>query len=370
MTPQPLVTLILWPLLISFLVSFLVTPLIIRLYHHLKWLEDPRKVKFNKATHTYPVPRGGGIPIFISLLVTSFLLLPLDTHLRGILLGATVLTVVGILDDRFDLNPYFRLLTNLLAAGLVIASGIGIAYISNPFGSLIHLDQPRLNFFLFGENRSLWLLADLFALFWIIFLMNTVNWSKGFDGQLPGITVIAALTIALLSLNFSADVTQWPVTVLAALTAGAYLGFLPFNFYPQKIMPGYGGGSLAGYLLAVLAILSTTKVGTAVVVLGIPLIDALYAITRRILTGRSPVWGDRGHLHHKLLDQWQWSKRKTALFYWIITAILGLLALNLSSQQKLYTMITLALIIGGLFLWFSFFTRSSAPSDRAKPSKI
>jgi UDP-GlcNAc:undecaprenyl-phosphate GlcNAc-1-phosphate transferase len=134
-------------------------------------------------------------------------------------------------------------------------------------------------------------------------------------------------------------------------------------------MPGYGGGSLAGYLLAVLAILSTTKVGTALVVLGIPCIDALYVICRRVLTGRSPFWGDRGHLHHHLLDQWHWSKSHAALFYWAITAILGLLALNLNRQQKAYTIITLAIILGGLLLWFNFFSRSSARSGRAKPSK-
>jgi UDP-GlcNAc:undecaprenyl-phosphate GlcNAc-1-phosphate transferase len=361
--------LIFWPLLISFLISLLITPLTIWLYHRLNWLEDPQKVKFNKATHTYPVPRGGGIPIFISLSITSLLCLPLDPHLGGILLGATVLFIIGLLDDRFDLNPYLRLAANFLAAGLVIGSGIGIAYLTNPLGGLIYLDQPRLNFFLLGENRSLWLLADLFAAFWIISLINAVNWSKGFDGQLPGMVIIAALTIALLSLRFSADITQWPVIILAVITAGAYLGFLPFNFYPQKIMPGYGGGSLAGYLLAILAILSTTKVGTALVVLGIPFIDALYAITRRLLAGRSPVWGDRGHLHHKLLDHWHWGKRRAAFFYWAITAILGLLALHLNSQQKFYTILTLAVVIGGLFLWFNFFTHSSARSDHAKLSK-
>jgi len=286
----------------------------------------------------------------------SLLFLPLDQHLTGILAGGVVLIIVGVLDDRLDLNPYWRLITCFLAAGLVVAAGIGISFINNPFGGIIQLDQPRIYFELLGETRSIWVLADFFALLWIVWMANIVNWAKGFDGQLPGIVVIAALTIALLSFRFSADVTQWPVTILAAILAGAYFGFLPFNFYPQKIMPGYGGGTLAGFMLAVLAILSTTKIGTAIVVLGIPVMDAVYSVARRLASGRSPVWGDRGHLHHKLLDEWRWGKRRTAIFYWLVTALLGATALGLNSRQKFYTIIMLAVGIGGILLWLSFFT--------------
>lgn len=358
--------LIFFPLFISFLVSFIVTPLVIFIYRRAGWVEKPHRPK---DTHIHPVPRGGGIPAWMALVLTSLIFLPLDQHLRGILVGATLLAAIGILDDRLDINPYLRLVGCFLAAGMVIAAGIGIPFITNPLGGIIKLDQPRIYFYLLGETRSVWILADIFALFWIVFLTNIVNWAKGFDGQLPGIVVIAGLTIAFLALRFSADITQWPVAILASITAGAYLGFLPFNFYPQKIMPGYGGGSLAGFMLAVLAILSTTKVGTAVVVLGIPFIDAVYSIIRRLASGRSPVWGDRGHLHHKILDEWKWGKRKAAVFYWSITALLGFLSLSLSSLKKFYTMVMLVIIVGGLFLWFRFLSTFSKASDQDKPSK-
>jgi len=331
--------LILLPFLAAAAGAFLAPPLVILIYRRLGWLEDPRKTKHPKVTHTRPVPRGGGVAIFLGVLIACLIFLPLDQHLKAILAAAAIIVITGIFDDRFNLNPYLRLAVGLVAAGLVVASNIGIAFITNPLGGIIHLDQPQITFELLGKTRSIWLLADIFALFWIAFLMNVVNWAKGFDGQLPGIVVIAGLTIAILASRFSADVTQWPVTILAAITAGAFLGFLPFNFYPQKIMPGYSGGALAGFLLAVLAILSTTKVGTAVVVLAIPLIDAVYCIIRRLLAGRSPVWGDRGHLHHKILDEWHWGKRRTAVFYWLITALLGGLALSLHSLQKFYTMV-------------------------------
>jgi UDP-GlcNAc:undecaprenyl-phosphate GlcNAc-1-phosphate transferase len=359
--------LIIAPLLVAFFVALITTPLVIGLYRRLNWLDDPRKKPRPKNTHHRPVPRGGGIPIFLAILAGVTIFLPIDKHLKGILAGATIMIATGILDDRFDLNPYLRLILNFLAAGVVVISGIGIAFITNPFNGIIQLDQPQISFQLLGETRSIWLLADIFALIWIVGLSNIVNWSKGFDGQLPGMVVIAGLTIALLAMRFSADITQWSVVILASIVTGAYLGFLPFNFYPQKIMPGYGGGALAGFMLAVLAILSTTKVGTALVVLGIPVIDAGYSIIRRLLAGRSPVWGDRGHLHHKLLDQWRWGKRRTAVFYWGITAFLGFVALSLNSQQKFYTIIMLAMMIGGLLLWFNFFQTFSKPSDRSKP---
>jgi UDP-GlcNAc:undecaprenyl-phosphate GlcNAc-1-phosphate transferase len=354
------------PFLVAFIISLLSTPLTIKLARRFRLVDDPANRCHPAHTHQGTVPRAGGLPIFLSLTFTSLLFLPLDKHLKGILFGAALLIIVGLLDDRFDLNPYFRLFTCFLAAGMVVIAGIGIAFINNPFNGIIHLDQPRIYFEFLGKTRSIWVLANFFALFWIVWMANIVNWAKGFDGQLPGIATIAALTIALLSFRFSADVTQWPVTILAAITAGAYFGFLPFNFYPQKIMPGYGGGTLAGFMLAVLAILSTTKIGTAIVVLGVPVIDAVYSIARRIAAGRSPVWGDRGHLHHKLLDEWRWGKRRTAIFYWLVTALLGAVALSLNSSQKFYTIIMIAVAIGGVLLWLNFFTtwRSRPDQDR------
>jgi len=350
-----LIKLIILPLLTAFLVALISTPLAIKLAWKFGLVDDPTKRKHPAKLHQKTIPRAGVIPLWLALVVGSVIFLPLDRYLLGIFGGVTILLILGILDDKYDLNPYLRLIGCFLAAFLVVVAGIRIFFITNPLGgNILHFNQ---------------ILAILLALLWITFLANITNWSAGFDGQLPGIVVVAALTIGFLAFRFSADITQWPVTILAAVTAGAFLGFLPYNFYPQKIMPGYGGGTLAGFLLAVLAILSTTKIGTLLVVLGIPFIDAVYSILRRLITGRSPVWGDRGHLHHKLLDEWHWGKRKTALFYWGITACLGILALNLRSLQKFYTIVMLLLIIGILLLWFNFFSTFLNRSGRGKRSK-
>jgi UDP-GlcNAc:undecaprenyl-phosphate GlcNAc-1-phosphate transferase len=350
--------LFLLPWITSTLTSFLSTPLVIKVADRLGIIDDPNKNKHPKVIHTYPTPRGGGIPIFLALIVGTVLFLPLDKHMIGILIGATILVVMGTLDDKYNLNPYLRLLLGFAAAAAPIAAGIGISFISNPLGGILDLSHPQISFTLLGHSHSIWVISDLFALIWITFLMNIVNMgAKGVDGQLSGVTVIAAFTIAFLSLRYSADITQWPVIILAAITAGAYLGFLPWHVFPQKIMPGYGGSTLAGYLLAVLSILSTTKVGALMVVLGVPLIDTGYTIIRRVAQGRSPVWGDRGHLHHKLLDAGL-TKRQVAFFYWGVTGILGYLALNLNTAPKLYTMIGVATFLGGLILWLTYRPRS------------
>jgi UDP-GlcNAc:undecaprenyl-phosphate GlcNAc-1-phosphate transferase len=351
-------------LITSSLLSFIFSPIVIKVYKKLNLLDDPRQNDHPKVLHQYPVPRGGGIPIFLSLLISVIIFLPLDKHLLGILIGALLILIIGVLDDIYDLNPYLRLLAGFLAAGCVVASGIGIAFVTNPFGGIIQLNQPQIPFYLFGSLHTIWVLSDLVALIWIVWCMNFVNWSKGLDGQLPGIVVIAALTIALLSLRYSADITQWPVIILALITAGAYLGFTPWNFYPQKIMPGYGGGALAGFLLAVLSILTTSKINTLMVVLSVPMIDAFYSIIRRILQGRSPVWGDRGHLHHRLIDL-DWGKRKIALFYWAITALMGFLALKLNSKAKFYTIILLTIILGGTILWLKYLISSFKQHDQS-----
>lgn len=334
-----IVPLLLLPALVSFIISVLVTPVVIKYAAKLKILDDPKRNKHPKVIHTEPTPRGGGIPIFLSLLISSLIFIPIDKHIVAILLGAFIIFVLGYLDDRYNLNPYLRLFVEIIAVAIPVLSGIGITFITNPIGGTIDLSNP--------------LISDIFAIIWIVFLMNAVNMgAKGIDGQLSGVVVISALTIGALSFYYSTDITQWPVILISAITVGSFLGFLIWHMYPQKIMPGYGGSTLAGYLLAIASILSTTKVGTLIVVLGVPLIDTGYVILRRILSGKSPVWGDRGHLHHRLLDAGL-SKSQVSYIYWILTATLGLLALNLNSTFKLYTIIGVTMFVGGLILFLT-----------------
>ncbi|MBI5449319.1 undecaprenyl/decaprenyl-phosphate alpha-N-acetylglucosaminyl 1-phosphate transferase [Candidatus Gottesmanbacteria bacterium] len=341
----------------------IVTPLIIRFAKRYGFVDDP-KVRYHPAhTHTGIIPRAGGLALFIGMSITILLALPASKLMVGILIGSALLTIVGLADDKKDVNPYIRLCTNAIAALIVVGAGAGIPYITNPATTgVIHLDTWRYSFNFFGSH-SIIVLADLLAFLWIIWTMNIVGWSAGVDGQMPGFVAISAFVLGLLSLRFSIlDSSQLSVTLLAFIISGSFLGFLPWNFYPQKIMPGYGGKTLAGFLLAVLGILSYGKLGTAILVLGIPMIDAGYTLLRRMGSKQSPVLADRGHLHHKLLDL-GWGKRRIALFYWGVSAILGAVALTVRSQGKLFALLLLAVVLGGFSAWVSYFTQLSKQRD-------
>lgn len=341
-----------WPFIIAVVLSFSITPLVIKLYRANQWLDDPRQTHHAKKTHSQPVPRGGGLVIYLTILISALLFLQIDKYLLGILLGGLLLAAAGTIDDIFDIHPLVRLGVNIAAALLVVGSGIGIAYMTNPFnGGVIHLNEPQLVLNLFNKTHTIWIVADVFAMLFIIWNMNIVNWSKGVDGQLPGFASVAAVMIGFLSYQFIDDPTQFNTAHLSFIVAGSYLGLLFWNWYPQKIMPGYGAGSLAGYFLSILAILSGAKVATTLMVLAIPTADAIFTIFRRILAGKSPFWGDRGHLHHKLLDVLGWGRRRIAVFYWLSSLGLGLLSLQLSTWGKILTLILVMGSVFGFLIW-------------------
>lgn len=358
------------PFLLSTSLSASLTIPTIWLARKLGLVDDPvRRPKTPARIHRGSIPRGGGFPIFLSILICSLLFLDPSKKLVGILTGAALVVLVGLLDDYLDLDPRLRLVSNFMAAALVIGSGVGIPYVTNPFGGLIHFDQPQICFDWFGTH-CVWLLADSLALIFIPWMMNMVNWSKGVPGQMPGLAVITAITTAVVAYQFAIqDPSQWPQVILSSIIAGAFLGFLPFNFHPQKIMPGYGGGTLAGFLLSVLAILSFNKVATVLLVLWIPMVDAFFVLSRRIATGRSPFLGDRSHLHHLLLAR-GWSFRRISLFYWVVSATLGVLALTLDARSKFLIALAVGLLTLGLLIWLRISTTWPEPSDPAKLSKI
>ena len=360
--------LILFSSILSFLIAFFSTPLTIKLANKFGLVDDPKKRRHPAHVHKGVIPRAGGLPIYLGIFLTTFFLVALTKKLIGVFLGAGLTVLIGIWDDKYDLNPYLRLVGNFIAALLVVGFGVGIAYITKPFGGIIHLDQPRIYFNFYGPH-SIWVLSDIFALIFIVWTMNMVNWSKGVPGQLPGVVTIAALTLGILSLRFAlTDPLQVPITLLCFITAGSFLGFLPFNFDPQKIMPGYGGGALGGFMLAVLSILSFGKLATALLVLAVPTFDAIFVLIRRIASGHSPVWADRGHLHHKLLDL-GWSFRQIALFYWLICAILGAAALTLQSEGKLFAILLIGCVCFGGILWLTKFLSWPRLSESDSGSK-
>ncbi len=326
------------------LLALILTKPTIFLARMFKLVTDKKKRPHPAHTHVGVIPRAGGLPIFFGFLISVIIFIPINKIVAGIIICSALLIILGLLDDYYDLSPYWRFVANILIATLMIMFGLGIPYVSNPFGGVIHLDSVQIHFNLLG-NHSIWVIADLLAILWLVWTMNMVNWSKGVDGQLPGFVAIAAFFLGLLAQRFTVhDISSQVVMLLSFAAAGAFLGFLPWNFYPQKIMPGYGGGSLAGFLLGVLSILSFGKIGTVFLVLAIPMLDAIYTIIRRLIKKQSPFRADWGHFHHRLLEI-GWGKRRIAVFYWLVTFIFGVTSLFLRGMEKLIALLTVALTL-------------------------
>ncbi|MCX6782395.1 MAG: MraY family glycosyltransferase [Candidatus Levybacteria bacterium] len=331
------------PFIVALITTIIATPISLIFIRKLKLIDDPAKHKHPAIIHTKPIPRGGGIPLFIGIIVASLFFLPFSLTTIALYIASFISLSIGVVDDKFDISPYFRFFINIITAIIVVTNGVSIAFITNPLGGILHLNTI-VNFFGFP------ILSIIISVLWIVWIMNMLNWSKGVDGQMPGIVAISAIIIGILSLRFSdMDTNSLIATKLSFIIAGASIGFLPFNFFPAKIFPGYGATSIY-ILLAAVSILSGAKLATAILVMGIPMVDGIFTIGRRIISGQSPFKHDKKHLHHLLL-RLGFTQPKIALFYWAISTILGTISLMLSSQGKIFAIIMLITVVGGILLF-------------------
>ncbi len=344
---------IFFPLITAFITTIIATPLSLIFIKKLGIIDDPKKHKHPAVIHKKPIPRAGGIPLFIGVIVASLIFLPIEKTTIAIFIASFICLLTGILDDKFDISPYFRFVINIIAAVIVVFAGVNVPFITNPFGGILFLNSLNVPFLGLIELNFI---PYLIAIIWIVWVINMLNWSKGVDGQMPGIVAISAIIIGVLSLRFPVlDQYSLMSATLSFIIAGASLGFLLFNFYPAKIFPGYGATAIY-LLLAVTSILSGAKLATAILVMGVPMADGAFTILRRIFTGHSPFWHDKKHLHHLLLNL-GFGQRRIALFYWIVSAILGALSLVLSSKGKLFAIIMLVIIAGGAIFFLHFFIK-------------
>ena len=341
--------------LLAFFSSLALTPLVRRLALATGTIDtpgDPRRI------HRSPIPRLGGIALFLSFTLSVLVFVPSFAAGRDFLtliLAGSVILAVGVIDDRFGVGPWWKLLWQIGAAVILITSGIGISAISSPLGGVINLDSLQLNFAGYGIS----LLADLFTIFWIVAIVNTVNFLDGLDGLATGVGGIAALIIAGLALGSRVD---QPETALIALAlAGAAFGFLPYNFYPARIFLADSGSMFMGFILASLAVISGSKIATAILVLGFPMLDVAWAIIRRSVRGVSPFQADRYHLHHRLLGLGL-SQSSAVLLMYLLSFLFGAIALFATSGQKLI-MILLITISTLLFLAAVLRLRQKSPKS-------
>lgn len=350
-------------LLTTFALTTLITPVCIKIIKKLGLFDDPKRHKHPAIIHTKPVPRGGGIPLLLGIIISGILFLPITPITTALFVASFLALAIGIFDDKLntqgkDVSPYLRFLVNVLCALIVAASGISIRFITNPFGGILHLDTIAIPLLVGGYSI---LFSDIVTVLWIVWVMNMLNWSKGVDGQMPGIVAISSIVIGIVSLKLSTNPITLIESTLSFIIAGSCLGFLIYNFYPARIFPGYGATSVY-LLLSVVAILSSAKLATAILVMGIPIIDGVFTIVRRIISGRSPFTNDKKHLHHLLLALGL-TQRQIALFYWSISAILGLISLQLQSKSKLFAIAMLVVVVGGTIFFLHLSLKGKNDKD-------
>lgn len=283
--------------------------------------------------HGSNISRLGGVAIILSFAFALFwdLHLVFTQQLWGVLLALVAILLVGLWDDFRQLHWKTQLLFQVAIVIFTFIMGVHVEYVTNPLGGVFLLD-----------SRELFLPAIMLVIFWVVLLMNSINWADGVDGLSGGVTLIGASTIFLLSLK--PEVNQPPVGIIAAALIGSILAFLVFNFHPARIFAGTSGSMFMGFILAVLAIFAGTKIATALLVIAIPVIDAVWVVIQR-LRFRKPIFeADNFHLHHRLLEL-GWSQQQICWFFYAITLVISIVALNTRFIGKLVTISLVVLVM-------------------------
>lgn len=342
---------------VAFGISFALSPVCAKLGLRLGMADRPG----GRRQHGRVISRLGGIALYFgfvgAVIVSQFLSVPrMDPNeprrLLGLLAGTTVVFVFGLVDDRYELRPGPQYLGQALAVAVGMAGLIFIEYVNNPFSS-----DPAARF-VFP-----WWLTIGVTVFWMMGMMQTVNWLDGLDGLAAGVTAIAALVL-FVHAGFRLDPPQQSVSLLPLALAGACLGFLPFNFSPARVFMG-GGAYVLGYALGALAIIGGAKVATVLLVMGIPILDVAVLIVWRRLKGQRPDSGDRYHLHFRLYDLGL-SQKTVVLGYYAFSAAFGLLALVVPARQ--YKLLALALLVAAAVAVYAFADRRAARLHAEKGS--
>jgi UDP-GlcNAc:undecaprenyl-phosphate/decaprenyl-phosphate GlcNAc-1-phosphate transferase len=340
------------------LAAFFLTPLAMRLAARSGAMDEPDA---GRRIHERPIPRAGGMAVvaaFVGVGLVALLLQDRFDFLRpfpwrmldgselvAVFGGAVLAAIFGYVDDRWQIRARWQFVFQVVLALLAIVLGLSIVAINNPLDFLGFAGGSTIGF---GG-----VLAALVTGVWIVGMINSINFIDGLDGLSTGVAIIAALTLGFVSLGYESSY-QPMVALLCALLAGALAGYLPWNFNPARVFIGTTGVMAVGYLLAVLAILGSAKIPVALLILGVPIIDTFWIITRRLLSGHSPFTPDRGHFHHRLLDLGLSHKGAVLLIY-AITIVLAVLSLALAGGSgPLYAFMAVVIASGVALLLLTF----------------
>jgi UDP-GlcNAc:undecaprenyl-phosphate GlcNAc-1-phosphate transferase len=336
---------------VSFILALGLAPLSARIGRRIQAVDQPG----GRRAHAGDVPRIGGIALFGGFIGGAALALTLwppadDQDIRrlmAVLLGAVFVFLFGMWDDRRELPPWPQFAAQAAAAFIAIAGTVFIERFTNPLTDHLVIIPEVLP--LLG-----WGVVVAVTLFWVMGMMNTVNWLDGLDGLAAGVGLIAAALFAIHSYQLG----QLEIALFPTALAGACLGFLPFNFHPARVFMGTAGAMVLGYALATLSILAPARIATALLVMGVPIVDVAWLIVSRWRRGESPAHAGRDHLHHRLLDLGL-SQQQIVLLYYLFCLFFGGLALAVSS--RLFKLIALLGLSIGTLIGLWWLSRGSKP---------
>ncbi|MBE0449891.1 MAG: undecaprenyl/decaprenyl-phosphate alpha-N-acetylglucosaminyl 1-phosphate transferase [Clostridia bacterium] len=306
------------PAIIAGLISFLLTPQVIKLAHRFGAIDIP---KDERRVHSIPIPLWGGLAIFTGFFVSMVLFANIEPFkLMGLFIASLIVLITGMVDDVKPLGAKGKLMMQIIAAIVLVTAGFEIKYFTNYFADSGYI--------------MLGALSLPISILWIVGVTNTVNLIDGLDGLAAGISAIAAITlsyIAMINLRYDA-------AMITLILAGSSIGFLPFNFNPAKIFMGDAGALFLGLVLSAVSIDGALKGATAMTVvvpilaLGVPIFDTTFAILRRKINRKPIMEADRGHLHHRLLSL-GFNQKKAVLAMYLISALLGGGAIELLKEN-------------------------------------
>ena len=319
--------------IVSFAFTFATTPLVRRFAFKIGAIDIP---KDNRRMHKKPTPRIGGLAIIFGFTVATLCFAQPSRQLYGTLAGAAIIAVMGVIDDCKNLPAKLKFVIQIIAALVVVFAGdIKIDVFTNP------------NFL---SDNPYWVLPEWLSVtltvIWIVFITNAVNFIDGLDGLAAGVSAIMSISLVFISIR----VGEYSIAILGIALMGSCFGFLPFNFNPAKIFMGDTGSTFLGFMLATLSIQGVFKsyavisFAVPLLILGLPLFDALFAMIRRILRGQSPMTADRGHLHHRLVDM-GFSQKHTVFILYAISGVLGITAVLLAESGVLRALLLVICVL-------------------------
>lgn len=305
------------PFITAMIITYLATPIIIKLSHQVGALDQPD----HRKVHSRVMPRLGGIGIYLGFVLSALFFTELTQQHLGIFLGGTLILILGIVDDIRGLSPKTKLLGQITAALVVALMGVTVNFISNPLDGLFDLGP----------------LGIPFTLLWIVSITNAVNLIDGLDGLASGISTIALVTFSLIAYSMG----QVVVPLLALALAGAVLGFLRYNFFPARIFLGDSGSMFLGFNVAVLAVYGLLKGVTLVafvipiLILGVPILDTIFAIIRRFYRHKPIFKPDKSHIHHRLLRK-GFSHRQVVMIIYLISLCFSVSAILVTRNINIF----------------------------------